>query len=111
MKTHSQCLYFALDRWAEEGGYLMLGKSTHWLIPHVLHLSNEKRLTHFIPPADLDAPWHSLFGFYGSVIVDDQTRREPMTKTGILLGTVILLTLGGWWAVKRTVAEWVRPIP
>lgn len=108
---HSQCLFFALDRWAELGGYLVLGKSTHWLLPHVLHMTNDKTLTHFVPPGDLAAPWYSLFGFYGAVRHGDDVRRAPISKAGVLLGILALLALGGWWAVKRTLADMCRPIP
>lgn len=100
--THSQCLYVALDKWHKEGGYLVLGKSTHWLLPHVLHMSNDKVLTHFVPPKSLKAPWYALFGFDGSVVVDDPVPRAPMSKLGMLVGSIALLTLGCVWAVRRT---------
>ena len=101
------CLEYSLDQWHAKGGYLVLRKSSHWMIPHVLHMSDEHVLTHFTPPSDLPSPLYSLFGFRGHVLVDDGNEAEPMTKPGIFLGTVALLVLGGVWAVKRV----LRPIP
>jgi hypothetical protein len=97
----SNCLWYALDKWHDEGGGLILAKSVHWLIPHVLHETIYGELSHFVPPGDLKEPWYSLFGFEGVVMyVDkDKLNRNPMSKLGMFLGTCILFTLGGAWAV------------
>ena len=101
------CLEFSLDQWHRHGGYLVLRKSSHWLIPHVLHMSDKHKLTHYVPPADLPTPLHSLFGFRGHVLIDDGYPADPISKVGIFFGTLALLVLGGVWALKRV----VRPIP
>jgi hypothetical protein len=109
--THSSCLWWALDKWHAEGGYLVLGKSTHWAIPHVLHLSREHMLTHFAPPADLGSPWYSLFGFNGNVIVGDPSDREPMSKRGIFFGSIALVLFGAAWSINRSIRKLFTPIP
>jgi hypothetical protein len=109
--TRTQCLWYALDKWHAEGGYLMLGKSTHWAIPHVLHLSRSHMLTHFVPPADLKAPWHSMFGFNGNVIVGDPSDRCPMSKRGIFIGSLVLVLFGAAWSVHHSFKNILRLIP
>jgi len=55
-----QCLYYALDKWNETGGYIVFRKSTHWCMPHVLHLNDKtNRLTHYVPPEDLKYQLHA----------------------------------------------------
>lgn len=110
---HSQCLWYALGQWHAHGGYLVLGKSKHWLIPHVLHMSSADghHLTHFVPPGPLSAPWYSLFGFAGSIVTDDPVARAPMSKTGMLLGTLILFVFGGVWAVTDTLQRITKKGP
>lgn len=105
MRYYSQCLFYALDRWSEEGGELVLVKSTHWAMPHCQHRSREGKLTHFVPPHDLSANWHCLFGFYGDVVVGDEAPRLPMHKGGMFLGTLTLLLFGAMWAAIRTVQK------
>ena len=107
----SQCLFYALDRWFAEGGGIVFVKSTHWFIPHVQHLSRRGVLTHFVPPGDLRAAWHCLFGFYGTVETGDRDDRLPMSKIGMLFG--ILLMLIGWtvWVTVRAGQKLTRPIP
>lgn len=83
----------------------MLGKSTHWAIPHVLHLSIHRELTHFSPVTDLRLPWLSLFGFDGSVIAGDTQRRGPMSKRGMFFGSLVLMVFGAAWAVQNTVKQ------
>ena len=100
------CLEHSLDQWHRQGGYLVLRKSTHWLVPHVLHMTDKQELTHYAPPTNLPTPLHSLFGFRGRVLVDDNNPAERMSKTGIFFGTLALLVLGGVWAIKRV----LRPI-
>lgn len=101
MKT--QCLYEALDRWHEEGGYLVFRKSTYWGIPHVLHVHGPlPEVTHYVPPDDLRRPWYSLFGFPGAVKIGDDAPAAPIDKAGVVIGAALLLVLGCVWAVNRT---------
>ena len=102
MWKHANCLWYALDKWHAEGGYMVLGKSTHWCIPHVLHLSIHHELTHFSPVTDLRMPWLSLFGFDGSVIAGDTQRRGPMSKPGMFVGSLVLMVFGAVWAAQNT---------
>jgi len=104
-----QCLFYALDEWHEKGGYLMLGKSVHWGIPHVMHsMVPPEELTHYVPPGDLKHPWYSLFGFHGTVKVRDTDYRGPMSLTGVLLGAALLLILSGAWVVRYQAVRVVR---
>lgn len=105
---YSQCLFYALDRWHAEGGSLVFVKSTHWLIPHVQHQSRAGVLTHFVPPEDLRAVWHSLFGFYGTVVTGDQDERTPISMTGIFIGWVLMGIFGAAWAINRNVAKLLK---
>lgn len=95
-----QCLWYALDKWKAEGGYLMFRRSTHWHIPHVLHLSKEDVLTHYVPPKDLKYPWMAAFGFNGNVIENDPSPAEPMHPLAMFTGSMLLFILGGLWAVR-----------
>jgi hypothetical protein len=96
------CLDYALDKWADNGGGLVLVASRHWCIPHVQHKSNDGVLTEYRPPSDLPAPWHSLFGFGGSVVeIQEHDHRAPQNTTCMFLGMLILLAQGGIWAIKR----------
>ena len=100
--TKSQCLWYALDKWHAEGGYLIFRKSTHWFMPHVLHLSADHgQLSHFVPPTDLKEPWHSVAGFQGIVMLDDSGQAKPMSLVGMFFGTLLLLFLGAVWVVRR----------
>lgn len=96
----SQCLNYALDKWHTEGGYLLLGRSTHWCIPHVLHMSNKGEVSHFAPTQLLRTPWYSLLGFKGIVFNKDSYERAPMNIICMFLGTIALVVLGGFWAAK-----------
>lgn len=101
MKEYSsQCLFYALNRWHKDGGYLLLGRSTHWCIPHVLHMSNKGEVSHFAPNQDLRTPWHSLLGFKGVVFDRDSYERAPMNILCMFLGTIALFVFGGVWTVK-----------
>lgn len=100
--SKSQCLDYALTKWNEEGGYLVLCKSSHWCMPHVLHMDNDKRfMTHYVPNSELNLPWHSMLGFDGSIITNDTLERKPINAICILMGSVVLLILGSIWAIKR----------
>lgn len=100
----SQCLWHALDLWHAEGGYLVFRKSTHWFIPHVMHLSADKgELSHYVPPDTLKKPWHSVGGFQGIIRVDDNHEAKPMSLPGMFVGTLLLLILGGVWSIRRLI--------
>ena len=98
-----QCLYYALDKLNEEGGYLVFRKSTHWCIPHVLHMDEKTRIiTHYVPPEDLKYPWQSMFGFDGYIKVDDNEPCAPMHHLCMLAGSCALMVFGAVWLFKRT---------
>jgi len=96
----TQCLWYALDRWNQEGGYLALRKSAHWCMPHVLHIDKVGRWTHFVPPHDLPTPILSLFGFDGNIQTADSIDAKPISSVCMFLGTMALVVLGGVWALK-----------
>ena len=99
----SQCLYYALDKLNESGGYLVFRKSTHWCMPHVLHLDHRtNKLTHYVPPEDLTYPWYSMFGFEGYIQTDDWAACDPMPALCMLTGTLALLIFGMVWLFNRT---------
>ena len=107
----SQCLFYALDKVHETGGYVGFGMSTHWQLQHTGHYDNLKHeFTAFVPPADLPQPWHAALGFLGSVKVGDNEYRKPMSKKVMWRG-IMALALGFWvWRIKRYFDEhW--PIP
>lgn len=96
------CLTYALDRWRRDGGYLVFRRSTHWPIPHVLHLSGDMtELRHFVPPADLERPWHALRGFDGLVLERDEGPAAPVSSAGVVAGAALLFALACAWAVRR----------
>lgn len=101
MKRRTHCLAYALHKWRADGGYIVLRKSEHWCVPHVMHLSADRRvLTHYVPPGKLKQPWHALFGFEGVIRVEDTAPAPKMSRAGVLLGIVALLLLGALWAVE-----------
>lgn len=97
----SNCLTYALDKWRTEGGYLVLRKSTHWDVPHVMHLSRDGRLSHYVPPDALARPWHALLGFDGIVRHDDTDEAGQIGVRGILVGAAIMLVQGVAWAMTK----------
>lgn len=103
MLKHSNCLRYALDKCHTEGGSLVFGKSTHWGIAHAMHLSEDQRLTHFVPLTELRKPWHSLFGFDGHVVSGDTCVRGPMSKQWMFVGSIVLMIFGAVWASQDTV--------
>ena len=109
MTHYSQCLFYSLDRWAHEGGSILFTRSLHWCVPHVMHRANNGQITHFLPPHDLTASWHSLFGYFGTVERFEDLERPPIKPLCMFFGSVALVVLGGWWSVKR--AFTFRPIP
>lgn len=97
-----QCLFYALDKINNEGGYIVFRKSTHWCMPHVLHYNPiQNRLSHYVPPADLPSPWYSMFGFDGYVKVGDSEVCPPMSPTCMFFGTLALGIFGLIWLVNR----------
>jgi len=100
------CLWYALDRWHSEGGALVLVASRHWCIPHVQYRDNQGVLTEYRPYSDLPAPCWSLFGFDGYVHeVDASDHRAPQHALCTLVGTLLLLVMGGAWGVHRLAAR------
>jgi hypothetical protein len=97
-----QCLYYALDKWNETGGYLLFRKSVHWCMPHVLHLNPKTGLiTHYVPPEKLKYPWYSMFGFEGYIKTGDDDNSPPIHPLCMGLGTVALFIFGCIWLFKR----------
>lgn len=98
-----QCLYYALDKWNETGGYIMFRRSTHWCMPHVLHLDHRTNaLTHYVPPDDLKYPWYSMFGFEGFIENGDLEDCAPVKPLCMLFGMFALLLFGAVWLFFRT---------
>lgn len=97
-----QCLFYALDKLNETGGYLVFRKSTHWCIPHVLHMDGKTRvITHYVPPEKLKYPWYSMMGFEGYIKVDDTEECTPMPALCMFTGTVALAVFGAIWLMCR----------
>lgn len=98
----SQCLFRAFDEVSEKGGYICFGSSTKWPIQHAGNYDNLKNeFSAFVPPAPLSAPWRSLLGFDGSVVVGDQEYRKPMTPKLMWRGIKVLI-IGFWiWRISR----------
>lgn len=101
------CLTYALERWNRRGGYLVIRKSDHWAMPHVLH-SDADGLHHFVPPRELDSPAVALFGFDGEAHSEDIVPASPMPLRGIVIGgwgLAITVTMWAAWAVCRRIAS------
>jgi len=106
-----QCLFYALDKFNECGGYLIFRKSTHWCIPHVLHMDQATRvITHYVPPSNLKYPWHSMFGFDGYVKTDDSEQCAPMPAICMLAGSIALMVFGAIWLINRRVIRHHRKL-
>lgn len=98
----SQCLYYALDRWQEIGGYILFRKSVHWCMPHVLHLNtNTNKITHYVPPSNLKYPWYSMLGFEGYVKEGDSEVCNKMDTLCMIFGTIALVVFGSIWYFSR----------
>ena len=95
------CLSYALDKWHEEGGYIVLRKSSHWGMPHVLHEAQDGTITHYVPPRALEKPVQALWGFAGEVRVGDGAVRGPMPLLGIVVGAWLLAIGAMGWAIGR----------
>lgn len=96
----ANCLTFALDRWHRTGGYLVIRKSDHWAMPHVLHQDTDG-LHHFVPPCDLDKPAQALLGFEGVERTADASPAAPIPMRGIVAGGWVLALTVTWWALRR----------
>lgn len=109
------CLIHALNKWREEGGFLLIRKSVHWGIPHVMHLDAEwEKLSNYAPPEKLPAPWHSVFGFEGIELNHDSDPAEKMSVGGIVTGAMLLLISAVIWALRTKLEElswrfWLPP--
>jgi len=97
----SQCLFYALDKWSDEGGRVVFRKSTHWPVAHVQYTNDHSELTHFVPGSDLPTPIHSLVGFYGEVLHHDMEPCKPIPIYGILVSSVLLFCGTIIWAISR----------
>lgn len=95
------CLSYALNAWHEHGGALRFVRSSHWLMPHVLHEAQDGAITHYVPFRTLDKPIHSLLGFDGKVRKGDNVKRGPMPLLGIVVGSWLLPILATGWVVGR----------
>lgn len=106
------CLYYALDRWHAEGGYLVLRRTAHptrlWHAPHILHVGSEG-LTHYAPGATLGHPVQALVGFDGVVWDRDLADAPAVSVRGVLLSGVLAFVGALMWAARhvtrRTVAR------
>lgn len=95
------CLTFALDRLLNEGGYLLLRKSIHWEVAHVMHLDKDKEtIEHFVPCEELQRPWHALFGFDGKEAKGDADPADRMSVGGIVGSAAIALVVIVCWAIR-----------
>lgn len=101
------CLSHALDRWHEHGGYLLVRRSSHWGMPHVLTVTPEG-LQHFAPGATLGHPAQSLVGFDGVAWDRDLADAPPMPVHGIVLGSLLLFVGACGWAVRRAITRMWR---
>ena len=103
----SNCLWYALDTQAQEGGAVLLVDSTRWCIPHAQHRGRSGVLTQFVPVQTLRYPLMSLAGFEGTIEVGDKDadKRGPMHPVCMGIGTAILFVSGALWLVTRTVQK------
>jgi len=96
------CLYYALDKWQEEGGYILFRKNTDWCIPHALHLDPKtSKLTHYVPKQGLAYPWYTMFGFDGYVQFGDLEKATPLDTPCIVFGSLWLSFFTCVWFVSR----------
>lgn len=94
------CLTVALDRWVEQGGYIVLRKSAARPWPHVLHVSDEG-LQHFSPGAPLGHPVRALMGYDGVAWDRELTDAPPVPLRGVVVGGLLLAGGVLLWAVQR----------
>lgn len=96
-----QCLWYALDKWYLEGGYILFRKSSHWCMPHVLHMTKDGLISHYVPPENLKYPWYSVLGFPGYIKYEDDIPADPVPPVCMFFGTLALMILGGVWLLRR----------
>ena len=98
------CLSYALDKWHEDGGYLVIRTTAHptllWRAGHVAHIGPEG-LTHFCPGSTLGHPVQSLAGFDGVMWDRDLADTPPMPLRGVFLSSLILALGATGWAIGR----------
>ena len=94
------CLTAALDRWHQQGGYIVLRKSAARAWPHVLHVGDEG-LQHFAPGAPLGHPVRALVGYDGVVWDREMADAPPVPIRGIMIGSMILAVGVLGWAMGR----------
>jgi hypothetical protein len=96
------CLTYALDAWHEHGGYFVARRSSHWGMPHVLHMTKDGEIASYSPPEKLRKPVCALVGFDGSVVEGDKaTLASPISMFGIVAGSWALAFGSTWWAFSR----------
>lgn len=72
---HSNCLFWALRKYAREGGYLGMRRSHHWRwIPHFIWSKDLKEWHGFVPLSPKNGPIAKLFcwWFRGEVKKEEQ---------------------------------------
>lgn len=109
------CLTHSLDKWHEEGGFLLIRKSVHWDVAHVMHLDSEwEKLSNFGPPGKLPAAWYSVFGFEGRELRHDPDPAERISVGGVVMSAMLFAFSAMAWAVKTKLRElpwrfWLPP--
>lgn len=99
------CLTYTLALWHTQGGYVLLRKSAHWAVPHVMHLGINGQITNYRPVQQLDQPISSLMGFDGQVSHDDTTPAVPMGLGGMVAGAWLGALMTTWWAIKKSIRK------
>jgi hypothetical protein len=94
------CITKALERWHEDGGYLVVRRSGYWGVPHVLTVTKEG-LLHYEPGAPLANPVQALVGYDGVTWDRDLADAPPVPLRGIVFGSWILTVTATLWAVGR----------
>lgn len=107
----SMCLYWALNKWIREGGYLLLRRSVHLpaSIAHVLHENEYGAKTHYVPKKKPRIALSTLFGFEGTVLKGDKDLPDrPMSLLGVYVTTVLAIVLIHLWITYRVMLVPVR---
>lgn len=98
------CLTEALGRWHTDGGYLVVRRSAHWGMPHVLTVTKEG-LLHYEPGATLATPVQALVGFDGVTWDRELADAPPVPLRGIVIGSWVMAVTATLWAVGRVVSR------